>query len=91
MSKKNKEVEKLKETLPTEAEKNEIEMLTAPAEGSDSASTDKELKEGQTKNLSMNAESKGFGSDKHIEDIKKRQQEGGEVSFDEEQLLSQQV
>lgn len=41
--------------------------------------------------LSLNKESKGFGTEEHITDVKKRQSEGGEVSADEERLLSQQV
>lgn len=77
----------MKDTLPTKAEEKEIEKLVEKKESAEGKDLKKEIKEAQTKNLSLNAESKGFGTEEHIEDIKKRQAEGCEVSLDEENLL----
>lgn len=76
MSSKNKDYKKVGEKEEIPAEKAESKEITA------------ELKTAQTKNLSLNSESKGFGTKQHLEDIKKRQAEGCEVSLDEENLLS---
>ena len=66
-------------------DEKEIEALVEKKEAKELKA---EQKEAQTKNLSLNSESKGFGTEDHIKDIKRRQAEGYEVSADEENLLS---